>query len=147
MVANINNSRHLLNNTLWHCFSVHVNYTGSPTVNSLHPCSDNTCIVPTTLLEDVTFECTVDSSAIYAPIWEVNRSNSTGQIFPDSNVSNAYRNQGYIVENPPQNNYFSMLNVTQTARQKHAQITVRCIEYTAPKTDFSDYYYIVTYGK
>ena len=103
--------------------------------------------MPTTLLEDVTFECTVDSSAINAPIWEVNRSRSLGQIFPDSNVFNTYRNQGYIVENPPQNNYFSMLNVTQTARQKHAQITVRCIEYTVSGSNFSDYYYVVTYGK
>ena len=116
-------------------------------MNSLHPCSDNTCIVPTTLLEDVTFECTVDSSAIDAPIWEVTRSGSSGQIFPDSNVFNAYRNQGYIVENPPQNNYFSMLNVTQTARQKHARITVRCIEYTVSESNSSDNYSVVTYGK
>lgn len=94
------------------------------------------------------FECTVDSSAISVPIWEVARSQySPGQIFPDSSVFNAYRDQGYIVDNPPQNNRSSLLNVTQTARQKHTPITVRCIEYADSENNASDYYYVVTYGK
>ena len=104
--------------------------------------------MPATLLEDVTFECTVDPTAISVPIWEVADSHdSRGQIFPDTRVFNRYRDQGFIVENPSQNNYSSLLNVTQTARLQHTSLKVRCIEYTNPGSNASDYYYVVTYGK
>ena len=104
--------------------------------------------MPTTFFEDVTFECTVDPTAISVPIWEVAQSHySPAQIFPDSSVFDAYKDQGYIVENPSQNNYSSLLNVTQPARLQHTSLKVRCIEYANSGINVSDYYYVTTYGK
>ena len=124
--------------------------TAFPIVTSLEPCNSRTCTVPETLPDNVTFECTVNSQV--APIWEIARSPYLSSQLPlrGSSIqilsgSNLLKNQGYLIRRTSQTS--STLDITQQARQVHASIQVRCIQFGESENIASDYYYVFTYGK
>ena len=125
--------------------------TALPTVTSLKPCYSRTCTVPQTLPDNVTFECAVNLPPT-SPIWEITRSQYFSGVLPLKNLglhissgSNLLESQGYLLRNTFQNS--STLDITQQARQEHAQIQVRCIQFAEFEIVASDYYYVFTYGK
>ena len=126
--------------------------TALPSVTSLKPCVSRTCTVPKTFPDNVTFECAVNSPAMSDRIWEIAYSQYFSGQLPLINAgrqissgSNQLENQGYLLQNTSQNS--STLDVTQQARQKHASIQVRCIQFAEFENTASDYYYVFTYGK
>ena len=126
--------------------------TALPSVTSLKPCNSHNCIVPKTLPDNVTFECTVYSPSTSGPIWEIARSQYLSSQLPlkhhglqISSGSNLLKSQGYSLKKPFQN--FSTLDISQQARQDHAQIRVQCIEFAEFENMAGDYHYVFTYGK
>ena len=126
--------------------------TALPSVTSLEPCISRTCTVPETLPDNVTFECTVNLPAMPEPVWEIAHSPYLSSQLPLRSIglqiisgSNLLKNQGYLLRSTSQTS--STLDITQQARQVHASIQVRCIQFGESENIASDYYYVFTYGK
>ena len=124
--------------------------TALPSVTSLKPCVSRNCTVPKTLLDNVTFECAVNSPAMSDPIWELAYSQYFSSQLPLKNIrqissGSKYLKEGYLLKNTLRNS--STLDITQQARQEDNQIQVRCIQFVEYENTASDYYYVFTYGK
>jgi len=99
-------------------------------------------VIPVTSLDNVTYDCTTSGDRVLR--WEVNHAQIEGDL------KRQFEDIGVFVEEQATNQ--STLIITRQARQEYSNepnIPVRCSAFTRnpPRSDFSNFSFVFTYGK